>query len=161
MKMASLSPPVAVPLSSKLTTVFPQVVENHPRRWISYALLVILVGLFAWAMAGFHQPANSGVDQNGYMTTARMLVEHHRLYFTPHNPYQFVGHMMIQTPDGRIYAKYPPGMGVLGALAWMIGGGSWAIYLVDPVCTARPCFLRCWAFGTCWPGGKRAESGEA
>ncbi len=146
MKTATLSPPVAVPHSSPPAAIFPHTPENHPRRWISYALLVILVGLVAWAIAGFHQPANSGVDQNGYMTTARMLVEYHRLYFKPHNPFQFVGHMMIQTPDGRIYAKYPPGMGVLGALAWMIGGGPGAMYLVDPVCTVLACLLSFFIF---------------
>ena len=146
MKTALLSLPMAVPLSAKPTAVFPHSLENHPRQWMVYALLAMLVGLFGWAVAGFHQPANSGVDQNGYMTTARMLVEHHRLYFTPHNPYQFVGHMMIQTPDGRIYAKYPPGMGVLGALAWIIGGGPWAMYLVDPVCTVLACMLSFFIF---------------
>ncbi|NNM86949.1 MAG: hypothetical protein HKL95_00345, partial [Phycisphaerae bacterium] len=73
MKSALLSLPAAVPLSAKPTAVFPHSPEHHPRQWIVYALLAILVGLFGWAVAGFHQPANSGVDQNGYMATARML----------------------------------------------------------------------------------------
>ena len=99
----------------------------------AHALFLLILGIYALLLATFYVPAHPGVDQNGYMTTGRELVEHGRLYFRPHNPYQFIGAMMVQLPDGLVYAKYPPGVGVLAALAWFLGGRN-AIYAVDPIC---------------------------
>ena len=96
-------------------------------------LLAIFLVLYALLLHGFYEPANPGVDQNGYMVTARQLTQHGRLYFKPHNPLQFAGFNMVLTPDGRIFAKYPPGIGILGAIARLIYRPS-AMYLVDPVC---------------------------
>lgn len=125
--------------------LFPTVVENHPRRWLVYPLLAIFIGLFAVALAGFYEPTNLGVDQNGYNVTARLLAQHHRLYFVPHNPWQFVGMMMIQTPDGHIFAKYPPGMAVLGVVGWLLHGPR-GMYLVDPICTVLACLASFFLF---------------
>ena len=99
------------------------------------ALLIgaIIIAVYGILLMTFFVPAHQGVDQNGYMTTGRELAQHGRLYFVPNNPYQFIGAMMIQLPDGRVYAKYPPGVGILAALAWKIGG-RYAIYAVDPIC---------------------------
>lgn len=96
-------------------------------------LLGVMVIAYGVLLAVFFVPAHPGVDQNGYMTTGRELAQHGRLYYIPRNPYQFVGAMMVQLPNGRVYAKYPPGVGMLAALAWKIGG-RYAIYLIDPMC---------------------------
>ncbi len=137
----------ASPVAARRTSppVFPTVVENHPRRWLVYPLLAIFIGLFAIALAGFYEPTNLGVDQNGYNVTARLLLQHHRLYFIPHNPWQFAGMMMIQTSNGRIFAKYPPGMGVLGVLAWLFAGPH-GMYLVDPFCVVLACLASFFLF---------------
>ena len=94
---------------------------------------VAIISAYGLLLMTFFVPAHQGVDQNGYMTTGRELAQHGRLYFIPHNPYQFIGAMMVQLPDGRVYAKYPPGVGMLAALAWQMGGRD-AIYAVDPIC---------------------------
>lgn len=96
-------------------------------------LLGVVIIAYGTLLAVFFVPAHPGVDQNGYMTTGQELVQHGRLYFVPRNPYQFIGNMMVQLPNGRVYAKYPPGVGILAALAWKIGG-RYAIYAVDPLC---------------------------
>ncbi len=97
-------------------------------------LLLIFTVLYGLFLAAFYEPAHPGVDQNGYMLTARLLAAHGQLSFRPQDPLQFAGSMIIQTPQGAMYAKYPPGVGVLGALLRFIGGPS-AMYLVDPLCT--------------------------
>ena len=96
-------------------------------------LLGVIVIAYAVLLWAFFVPAHPGVDQNGYMTTGRELAQHGRLYYVPHNPYQFIGAMMVQLPNGRVYAKYPPGVGILAAVAQTIGG-RYAIYCVDPIC---------------------------
>ncbi len=128
-----------------MAPIFPPTIEDHPRRWLAYPLLAVVIGLLAVALGRLYQPNNWGVDQNGYMVTARMLTEHHRLYFTLHNPWQFAGRMMIQTPDGRIFAKYPPCMGVLAGLLRLLGGAK-AMYLVDPICTVLACLVSFFLF---------------
>ena len=114
------------------STPFEPTLGSKPAlRFWAHVLFCILLISYALLLSAFYVPAHPGVDQNGYMTTSRELVEHGRLYFRPHNPYQFIGPMMVQLPDGRVYAKYPPGVGVLAAMARFLGG-SHAIYLVDP-----------------------------
>ena len=99
--------------------------------WIILLIFTVLYGLF---LAAFYEPAHPGVDQNGYMLTARLVATHGQLSFRPRDPLQFAGSMIIQTPQGFMYAKYPPGVGVLGALLRLMSGPS-AMYLVDPLCT--------------------------
>ncbi len=98
------------------------------------SILLIFTILYSLFLASFYESANPGVDQNGYMLTARLVATHGKLSFRLHNPLQFAGSMIIQTPQGFMYAKYPPGVGVLGALLRFISGPS-AMYLVDPLCT--------------------------
>ena len=122
--------------------------EQHRRQWLVYPLLVILVALLAGALEIFYVPAHQGPDQNGYDVAARMLVQHHRLYFTPHNPWQFIGENEVQLPNGRVYPKYPPGISMLAAMAWWIGGGSRFMYLLDPVCVILACWISFFLFRT-------------
>ncbi len=122
--------------------------KHHPHDWLVYPLLAIVVGLFAGALAIFYVPAHQGPDQNGYDVAARMLVEHHRLYFTPHNPWQFIGKNEVQVPNGRIYPKYPPGVSILAAIGWMVGGHARDMYLLDPVATVLACWISFFLFRT-------------
>ena len=48
--------------------------EDTTRRWIPVVLLLIITGLFGYALSTFWAGAHSGVDQAGYMMTARLLV---------------------------------------------------------------------------------------
>ena len=128
------------PLECNHQTVFPVEPAHARRSVLGGLLLAVFLTLYAMLLHGFYVPAHPGVDQNGYMVTARLLSEHGRLYFKPHNPLQFAGRMMVLTPDGKIFAKYPPGVGFLGAMARMIYRPS-AMYMVDPICTVMALFF--------------------
>ena len=128
------------PLECNHDTIFPVEPAHAGRSAVAGLLLAVFLVLYALFLHGFYEPAHPGVDQNGYMVTARLLSQHGRLYFKPHNPLQFAGRMMVLTPDGKIFAKYPPGVGLLGAIARIIYRPS-AMYLVDPICTVMALFF--------------------
>jgi 4-amino-4-deoxy-L-arabinose transferase-like glycosyltransferase len=121
-------------------TIFPVEPANSRRSILAGLLLAVFLALYAMLLHGFYEPAHPGVDQNGYMVTARLLSQHGRLYFKPHNPLRFAGAMTVITPDGKIFAKYPPGVGFLGAIARILYRPS-AMYLVDPICTVMALFF--------------------
>lgn len=127
-------------LESSQDAAFPGKSLPERRSLVAGFLLTVFLILYALLLHSFYEPAHPGVDQNGYMVTARLLSQHGRLYFRPHNPLQFAGRMMVLTPDGKIFAKYPPGVGFLGAIARMIYRPS-AMYLVDPICTVMALFF--------------------
>ncbi|HTV47555.1 MAG TPA: glycosyltransferase family 39 protein [Phycisphaerae bacterium] len=130
---AALAPPAAA------QPIFP-VMDSQRGAWIAGVLLILILAFYAFVLSAFYEPAHPGVDQNGYMATARYIVENHRINTVVQDPLQFVGRMMIQTPDGKIYAKYPPGVGALGAVLRLLFDPS-ATYLVDPLCAVVALFF--------------------
>ena len=98
------------------------------------ALLVVIMAIQAWLVTTHRIPAHGGTDQNGYLVTARLMVEKQSLHFLPPDPFQFAGNMMIRTDDGRIFAKYPPGFPMLAAIGRLLGKTD-GMYWVNPVCT--------------------------
>ncbi|HMD55632.1 MAG TPA: glycosyltransferase family 39 protein [Phycisphaerae bacterium] len=133
------SPVTAIPGVTQ--AVFPIPDASHKRGALLAGLLLLLIlAVYAFVLNAFYEPAHPGVDQNGYMATARYIAENHRIYTVQQDPLQFVGRMMIQTPDGKIYAKYPPGIGALGAMFRLIFDPA-ATYLVDPVCAVVALFF--------------------
>ena len=121
-------------------TIFPVEPPGGSSSRVAGLLLTVFLILYTLMLQSFYEPAHPGVDQNGYMVTARLLSQHGRLYFQPHNPLQFAGPMTVLTPDGKVFAKYPPGVGFLGAIARMMYRPS-AMYLVDPICTVMALFF--------------------
>ena len=118
-----------------------------------------MIALFAYWQWAYFVPARSGTDQNGYLTTARLIAHEARLSFVPQNSFQFVGLMMVMTPGphSRIYAKYPMGYPLMAAVCRLGGrvAGAWAhqpqwaiyaMYLVNPLCTVLACFLSFFLF---------------
>jgi hypothetical protein len=119
------------------------------------AVLVALIFFFTAVYFRYETGAHMGTDQDGYLMTARHLVDDGSLSFVPENPYQFAGRMciMVDTKDaaghrvafatdasgtpiaGRIYAKYPFGYPLLAAVGRYLGGPAGA-YWIDPLCTA-------------------------
>ena len=77
-------------------TIFPITSASSRSSTIAGLLLVIFLVLYALLLHGFYEPANPGVDQNGYMVTARQLTQHDRLYFTLRNPLEFAAGNMVQ-----------------------------------------------------------------
>ena len=114
--------------------------------YLALVLLVVILALFTTALATFYVPAHQGPDQNAYDVAARMLVEHHRLYFKLSNPWQFMGDNQVLLPNGRVYPKYPPGTSLLAATTWWLGGHSSAMYLMDPLCAVLACAMSFFLF---------------
>ena len=59
--------------------------EEGGRRWLAVMVFVGIVGLYAYALSFFYAGAHAGVDQNGYLKTAR-LIAGDRNMFAPRAP---------------------------------------------------------------------------
>lgn len=125
--------------------------------WRIYLAWVVVVSIFATTYFLFMSGAHSGTDQDGYLMTARNMVDHGRIYFEPEDPFQFAGRMcvMVDVPEaagsphripfrtdsagtpipGPIYAKYPPGYPFLAAIGRYVAGPQ-GMYVINPLFTA-------------------------
>lgn len=78
-------------------------------------------------------PSYQGVDENGYIITARLMAtQHGNPAKCVGDPYEFVSGNMVENREGIYYAKYPIGYPALCAVAYRIGGPS-ATFLVNPI----------------------------
>jgi hypothetical protein len=90
------------------------------------------VALSCALMAGYFVPAFDGVDENGYILTAkRLAVTGDGAKYTD-QPLEYVSENVVQTGEGQFYAKYPLGYPWLCALAYRLGGPS-AVFWVNPI----------------------------
>ncbi len=112
---------------------------NRYERLLAGVLLAGLLGVFAYMLLVAHTPAHAGVDQNGYLTNGRLLLQG-RLWYRLKNPWQFIGSMMVLTADGHVTSKYPLGLPAMYALARFLGGPL-AVYWVDPAAMVVACGL--------------------
>ena len=83
-------------------------------------------------MAGYFVPAYEGVDENGYILTAkRLALTGDGTKHTDH-PLEYVSENVVQVDDGVFYAKYPLGYPWLCALAYRLGGPT-GVFWVNPI----------------------------
>ena len=92
-------------------------------------LIVALCGTLLW---GYHVGAYDGVDENGYIITARSLAERGAAGKTLSDPNGFVSGNYVLADNGQFYGKYPLGYPWLCALAWRLGGPG-AVFWVNPL----------------------------
>ncbi|HUO10338.1 MAG TPA: glycosyltransferase family 39 protein [Phycisphaerae bacterium] len=59
--------------------------EEGGRRWLAIMVFLAVIGLYAWGISFFYAGAHAGVDQNGYLMTAR-LIAGDRNAFSPTAP---------------------------------------------------------------------------
>lgn len=66
-------PSIPHPPIPQLSPLPPWPTHHDPskKRWLAAALLLTLLALFAYALSCFYSAANPGVDQSGYLMTAR------------------------------------------------------------------------------------------
>lgn len=122
--------------------------ESWVWRWTCVAFALVVLAVFFAFTHTTNPPAYHGVDQNGYLYGGRTLLEHGLNGYQPHevgaegklDPYGFVARMWVGidlgTENERYYPKYPQGLPVLVAGAWLIGGheyGPWLTYLINPL----------------------------
>jgi hypothetical protein len=92
-----------------------------------------IVALYGVMLREYAVPAYQGVDENGYMITAKLLAtQHGNPAKCTGDPYEFVSGNMVENQQGVYYAKYPIGYPMLCALAYRLGGPS-AVFLVNPI----------------------------
>ncbi len=120
--------------------------ETPAHQWLFFAVAILIsIGFFCVCWT-YWVPANSGVDQNGYLFGGRQLAETGTMKFAPvdpatgkFDPHQFVGRMWVGAdytlPTERFYPKYPIGLPLLVAITLKIGGpvwGPWLTYWINP-----------------------------
>ena len=98
------------------------------------ALIMLLAGHLLFLMAYF-EPAISTPDANGYFAQARLIAEHARTWFEPESPLQYIGVHWLRTEDGRYFSRYPPGLPLVLAVVFKLGGPKAAL-LVNPILTS-------------------------
>jgi hypothetical protein len=98
----------------------------------STVALLATVALSCALMAGYFVPAYDGVDENGYLLTAkRLALTGDGTKYTGH-PLEHVSENVVQIGEGMFYAKYPLGYPWLCALGYRIGGPAGAFW-VNPI----------------------------
>jgi len=95
------------------------------------AALVLVVVHFA-VLAGFHEPALSGPDANGYFAQAKLLATEGHTSQVLDSPIQLTGAHWIDAGDGRYFSKYPPGFPLLLAIPYSLFGPTASLW-VDPL----------------------------
>src|SRR5437762_1864751 len=75
--------------------------------------------------------AISQPDDNGYFAQGSLLATTGRTWFVPQSDAQYAGMHWLLTPRGDYVSRYPPGLAVIVAAVYLIGG-SGAATLVNP-----------------------------
>jgi len=64
-------------------TPWPAPELSTSRRWLIVPTLIIIIGLYAWGLSHYWAGAHSGVDQNGYLVTARLIAGEYNEFAPP------------------------------------------------------------------------------
>ena len=119
------------------TRPMPPLVHDEPAgyRWAWLAVGLAVTALFAVVVFRFYAPADSGVDQNAYLTAGRLLAENGTPKYVLPNPFAYTGGMFVRMPTGVYYPKYSLGLPLLYAAFFKLFGPDrgpvWA-FLVSP-----------------------------
>ncbi|MFA5203702.1 MAG: hypothetical protein WC708_04775 [Lentisphaeria bacterium] len=102
----------------------------HRRRsgWAWAGLAILLALHLAWLWARF-TPAIAEPDDNGYFAQGTRLAQEGRSWFLPESDAQYLGMHWLLTPSGRYLCRYPPGLSLLVAGAYGIGGWQGCLWL--------------------------------
>jgi hypothetical protein len=109
-------------------------VKNGPRFQDAPAVLAI-VALFCALLSGYYVASYEGIDENGYLVTAKSLATTGDSAKPLADPNEFVSGNYVLADNGNYYGKYPLGYPALCALAYKTGGPS-AVFLVNPILAA-------------------------
>ncbi len=96
--------------------------------FVSLLVLLIVAGHFYFLMERC-PPSVSSPDANGYFAQAQLIATHGRTALEPASPLSYIGLHWLETPDGQFFSRYPPGMGVLLAIPYVLFGPDVALYM--------------------------------
>jgi dolichyl-phosphate-mannose-protein mannosyltransferase len=94
-----------------------------------------IVALFCALLSAYHVASYDGVDENGYLITAKSLATRGDSGKVLDDPNEFVSGNYVLADNGNYYGKYPLGYPALCTLAYKLGGPS-AVFLVNPILAA-------------------------
>ncbi|MGD2111346.1 MAG: hypothetical protein PVI86_18365, partial [Phycisphaerae bacterium] len=97
----------------------------------SLCAMLLVVAHFVLVMA-FFEPAISTPDANGYFAQARLIATKQQTWFETESPLQYVPPHWLTADGKRYYSKYPPGLPLIAATAWRLGGPTAAL-MVNPI----------------------------
>ncbi|MBZ0257178.1 hypothetical protein K8I31_14015, partial [bacterium] len=99
-------------------------------------IAIALTVLYFFTLFLFYQPISNGPDSNGYYIQARLLVDTGKPWFERESLMQYTSPHWLEYKDkGIIASRYPPGMALVLALPYIIGG-TYAMPLMNFVFTA-------------------------
>jgi hypothetical protein len=101
----------------------------------SAPVALAIVALFCALLSGYHVASYDGIDENGYLITARSLATKGDSGKVLDDPNEFVSGNYVLADNGSYYGKYPLGYPALCVLAYKLGGPT-AIFLVNPILAA-------------------------
>ncbi len=93
-------------------------------------LLAILLALSHFLyLKQVSPPVFSSPDAGGYYPQAALIAETGQDWFRPETPLRFLGLHWLETPDGRFFSRYPPGVAVLMLIPYKLFGPGAALRL--------------------------------
>lgn len=101
----------------------------------SAPVALAIVALFCALLSGYHVASYDGIDENGYLITARSLATKGDSGKVLDDPNEFVSGNYVLADNGSYYGKYPLGYPALCVLAYKLGGPT-AVFLVNPILAA-------------------------
>src|SRR5439155_14396842 len=84
--------------------------------------LVVLVVVYAALLWRGHATGISQPDDNGYFAQGSLLARTGRTWFATESDAQYVGVHWLLTPAGTFVSRYPPGLAVVVAVVYALGG---------------------------------------
>ena len=101
----------------------------------SAPVALAIVALFCALLSGYYVASYEGIDENGYLITAKSLATKGDSGKVLDDPNEFVSGNYVLADNGNYYGKYPLGYPALCALAYKLGGPT-AVFLVNPILAA-------------------------
>ncbi|MCP4676432.1 MAG: hypothetical protein GY854_13150 [Deltaproteobacteria bacterium] len=96
------------------------------------AAVVCIVGGHLAVMLNYFEPAIWRPDASGYFGQARLIASTGHSWFRPESSAEYIPPNWVTVEDGRVFSKYPPGLPLLAAALYRLGGLKAAL-LINPV----------------------------
>ena len=96
-------------------------------------------GHFIFLLAQCH-PSFPEPDAGGYFVQAAFLAKYGKTSLQPESPLSYIGKHWLEIEEGRFYSRYPPGIGILVTIPYMLIGPEAGLY-VTPFLTSLTVLL--------------------
>jgi hypothetical protein len=122
--------------------------SRRRRSRLATGAAALLLAGHAVLLVSHFQPATASRDAHGYLIQARLLSEHAHTWLEPRSSVEYIPETWIDRGDGRYFCSYPPGLPLLIAPAWRLGGNAASLALL--LALAPLTLLGTWVFCRHW-----------